>query len=108
MSFLQITREFRKRRCDAPAIFADPPFVDALDRNGVEIVQFVPSNATHHHEMRLFEYPQVLHHPEPGHVRETCRQVRQRLSVVLEQRIQDDATTRIGKRLKDIQQPDYM
>ena len=103
MSILQITSEFRKRGSDTSAVFADPPFVDALNWNGVEVVLLVASRATHYDQMCLFQNSQMLHHAESSHAVEMRRQLRQRLAVVCKQRIEDDPAARIGQRLKNIQ-----
>lgn len=76
-------------------VFANPTVVDLLQRHWIEEMQFLASAPDRGDEVRLFEENQVLGHRLPGHL-QMLTQLRQRLTIVRVQLIQQLAATRIG------------
>jgi len=49
-------------------IFADPAFVNFVDRHGVQIVQLLAPLPDHGHQVGVFQQTQMLRHRLAGHV----------------------------------------
>jgi len=73
--------------------------MDLPDRDRVEEVQLFSARPAADHEYRLFEYPQVLHHPKAGH-RHFRLKFAQSAAVTLEQQIQHVPSGQVSERLK--------
>src|SRR5262245_5011347 len=86
--------------CDlAYPILGYPPFVDFLDRDGVQKVKLFAPRFMRDDEVCFFQHPQMLHHPEAGHLQPGL-QFLERASVTLEQEIEQETTRRIGERFE--------
>ncbi len=84
------------QRLEAVAfVFGDPALGDLVQRHRIEEMQLLASAPDRGDEVRLFEENQMLGHRLPGHLQMRA-QIRQRLSVVRVQHIQQLAAARIG------------
>jgi hypothetical protein len=85
--------------------------VDEPDRDRVQEMQLLATLAPGRDQPRPLEHPQVLHDAEAGH-RQALLERAQRLTVLLEQLVQQAAPGRVGKRLEHrvhrIHPHDYM
>jgi hypothetical protein len=70
--------------------------VDKPDRDRVQEVELLAASPPGHHEARLLELLEVLHHPEAGH-REALREHVQRLPVLAEELVEQAPPRRIGE-----------
>src|SRR5262249_43535380 len=89
---LQSALERTQGRGPGCGVLAHPPVVDESDRDGVQEVQLLAPPLLRHHETRIFEHAQVLHHAEAGH-REAPLECAERLTVLLEELV-EQATPR--------------
>jgi hypothetical protein len=92
-------------------VLADPPVVDLLDRDRVEVAVLLATDASGHDEPGVLEHAKMLHHAESRHVvREGGSELVHRLPLVREEPVEDPPPRRIGKRLKYLIQlrPDDM
>jgi hypothetical protein len=71
-----------------PFVFADPPFVDFVERHGIQKVELFAPVPDHGEEIGGFEDLEVLGHGLAGHV-EMGAEFRQRLPVGLVQLIEE-------------------
>ena len=76
-------------------IFANPALGDLVNRHWIEVMQLLAPAPDDGDQVRLFEENQVLRHRLPRHL-QMLTQLRQRLSVVRVQLIQQLAAARIG------------
>ena len=67
---------------------ADPAVVDETDRHRVEEVALLAPDLDGRHETRLLQHPQVLHDPEPRHLRQVLAQLPERLAIALEEPVE--------------------
>jgi hypothetical protein len=99
MVVLQLGFQLDERRDLAFGELVDPSVVDLPDWDRVEEVQLFSARPTADHEPRLFEHPQVLHHPKAGHSHLGLK-LAQSAAVTLEQQIQNVPSGRVSERFK--------
>ena len=80
---------------------ADPAVVHETDRHRVEEVALLAPDLDGRHEPGLFQDPQVLHDPEPRHLRQVLAQLPERLAIALEEPIEQFSPIRIGEGPED-------
>ena len=79
---------------------ANPPFVDRLDRQCIQIIEPLPPLADRHDQLRAFEHPQMLHHGAAPHLFESVTKLGSGERTQL-QRIANCAPDGIGQSLED-------
>jgi hypothetical protein len=79
----------------------DPAIVDLADRHGVQVVVLLTSDLAPRHEVRGFEDGQMLHDAEPRQLGDRGAQLAQRESVLLDETIEETASSGLGERPKD-------
>src|SRR5262249_34822938 len=80
-------------------VLADPSVMDQPDRDRVQEVELLAAAPPGHHQARILELPQVLHHPEPRHAEPRLERA-QGLSVLAEQLVEQAPPGRIGQGLE--------
>jgi hypothetical protein len=73
--------------------------MDETDRDWIQKMQLLPALPPGHHQPRFLEKLEVFGDPDSSHVM-TYGQRRQRLSVMLEQRVEQVPSGRVGKRFE--------
>jgi hypothetical protein len=81
--------------------FAEPALEHELNWGGIEIVQLPPTDAANGDQVGGLKHAQVLHDAEARHVRQRRIQLAERLSVPLEEAIQQEPSVAIAKRFED-------
>ena len=84
-------------------VLADPPFVDLLDRDRVEVVELLPALPSRGDDAGVLQDAEVLGDAEPGHLRpglDEVRQLRERAAVPLEERVHQQPADGICQRLE--------
>ena len=79
----------------------DPAIVGQTDRHRVEEVALLATDLLGRHEIRRLEHAQVLHDPEPRHLRQRLAQLAERLAIALEEPIEEHPSTRVGEGPED-------
>ncbi len=95
---LQSFLEAAERCRPGLGVLAHPPVVDEPDRDRVEEVELLAASPLGHHQPRLLELLQMLHHPEAGH-REAFFERTQRLPILSEELVEQAPPSRIGEGL---------
>jgi hypothetical protein len=90
-----------ERPDDRLGVLADPAVVHEPDRDGVEVMPFLPALAPGRDERRRLQDAQVPHHPEPRHLRQVRAQLTERLAIALEEPIQQEPAARVAQRPED-------
>ncbi len=80
--------------------FSDPAFVDFVQRNRIQVVQFFPALPMDGHEVCLFELLQMLCNRLARHVH-VFAEGGERLTVILMQNVQQSSTPRVCQCFKD-------
>jgi hypothetical protein len=76
----------------------DPPVVHFADGYRVEEVELLPAFSAGGHEVRLLQHGEVLHHAEPGHLRQVGAQCREGQSVLDEEAVEEGPSVGVGER----------
>src|SRR5687767_9723506 len=96
---LQIGLEPAERRGPGLGVLAHPAVVDEPDRNRIQEVELLAAPAPRRDQPRLLEHPQVLHDGETRH-RQPALERAQRLSVALEERVEQTASRGVREGLE--------
>jgi len=82
-------------------VFADPPLVNFVQRNGIQVMEFFTPAPDRGHEVGGFQQEEMLGNGLPRHV-EIFAKIAQRSPVVLVQNIQQLATAGIRQCFKHL------
>src|SRR5690606_41200877 len=82
------------------AVLVDPPVVDRLDGNRVQVVELLAPHLPGHDQPGLLEHLEMLHHPETGHLQARF-QLGERPAVSLVEQVEKVPTGRVGECLED-------
>ena len=80
-------------------VLVDPPVVDQPDRHCIQEMQLFSACATRDDKAGLLQNLEVLHDTEARHL-EPGLELLQRLSITLEEQIQEETTRRVSERLE--------
>ena len=80
---------------------ADPAIGDEADRDGVEVVVLLAADPAGLDQAGRLEHVEMAHDAEPGHPRQRRRQLAERLSVAIEQPVEEQPPARIAESPED-------
>ena len=85
---VEVVTKANHRAGERLGVLADPAVGDLADRDRVEEVQLGATDSLGDDEVGGLQHGEVLHHAEPGHLREAVAQRLHRLAVAFEQRVE--------------------
>ena len=80
----------------------NPSVVDLADRHWIQVVELLATLLVGDDELRGLEEPEVLHHPEAGHLGERLGKTRQGPAVVIGQRVEQRPSRGVSERLEHV------
>jgi hypothetical protein len=80
--------------------FPHPPFVDLVERHGVDEMQLFPTTPNRAHQIGRLQYPEVLRGGLPGHV-QVFAKLAERLPVLLTKKVKQLSACRVAQRFED-------
>src|SRR5262249_5378871 len=92
--------QVRQRLQARSLIFSDPPIRDLVDRNGVQVMELLPSAFLRNDELRVLENREGLHHRLARHVAASA-ELAQCAAVPRMQPVEELTPDGIGKRAED-------
>ena len=100
MGFLQSLFQIRKRPEARLFELGDPPFIDFLERNWIEEVEFLPAIPHRGDQVRSHQQVKVLRYTLPCHI-QVFAQLIERAAIVFMQQIQQLAPAGVGQSLEE-------
>jgi hypothetical protein len=81
--------------------FPHPPFVDLVERHGVDEMQLFPTTPNRAHQIGRLQYPEVLRGGLPGHV-QVFAKLAERLPVLLTKKVKQLSACRVAQRFENL------
>ena len=84
-----------------PFEFPHPPFVNVVERHGIDEMQFFAATPDRADQIRRFQYFKMLRGRLPGHV-QVFAELAERLAVLFAEQVEELAARRIAQRFEDL------